>query len=60
MTGKRKKSGRKENVLRIRLADNDRAALDAAAAEKSLDTSTWARSELLTLAKGRAARRMPR
>jgi uncharacterized protein (DUF1778 family) len=55
-----KKAERKENVLRIRLTDDERSMLDEAAAERSLDTSTWARSELLTLAKSRAAVRRPR
>jgi hypothetical protein len=40
----------RENVLRIRLTDEERALLDEAAAGKSLETSTWARSELVTLA----------
>lgn len=39
------------NVLRIRLTDEERQLLDAAASEVTLDTSTWARSELLALAK---------
>jgi hypothetical protein len=37
------------NVLRIRLTDEERAMLDEAAAAVTLDTSTWARSELLAL-----------
>jgi uncharacterized protein (DUF1778 family) len=41
----------RENVLRIRLTDEERAAIDAAAKEKGLDTSTYARMELLALAK---------
>lgn len=40
----------RENVLRIRLTDEERKALDEAAKAKHLDTSAWARSELLTLA----------
>jgi len=52
------KSGRKENVLRIRLTDEERGALDAAASERSLETSTWARSELLGIAK-KSLRREP-
>jgi hypothetical protein len=39
------------NTLRIRLTDAERKAIDAAAASKNLDSSAWARSELLTLAK---------
>jgi uncharacterized protein (DUF1778 family) len=41
----------RENVLRIRLTDEERALLDKAAEGKTLDTSTWARSELIALAK---------
>ena len=41
----------RENVLRIRLTDEERRLIDEAAASKSLDSSAWARSELLTLAK---------
>lgn len=39
------------NVLRIRLTDEERALLDQAAEAKTLETSTWARSELIALAK---------
>jgi uncharacterized protein (DUF1778 family) len=42
----------RENVLRIRLTPEERAALDEAARAKHLETSTWARSELLALALG--------
>lgn len=38
------------NVLRIRLTDEERQLLDEVAAAVTLDTSTWARSELLALA----------
>jgi hypothetical protein len=41
----------KKNLLRIRLTDEERATLDRAAREKNLETSTWARAELLTLAR---------
>jgi hypothetical protein len=41
------------NVLRIRLTDAERKALDQAAQERSLDTSTWARMELTLIAKGK-------
>lgn len=53
MAGSRKKSEgqARENVLRIRLTEEERALLDRAAGTKTLDTSTWARSELLALAK---------
>lgn len=40
----------RDNTLRIRLTEAERNALDAAAAAKALDTSAWARSELLMLA----------
>lgn len=40
----------RENVLRIRLTDEERKTLDEAAQAKHLDTSAWARSELLALA----------
>jgi hypothetical protein len=39
------------NVLRVRLREDERRALDEAARTRSLETSTWARSELLALAK---------
>ena len=39
----------RDNVLRIRLTEAERKALDAMAEAKHLDTSTWARSELLGL-----------
>jgi hypothetical protein len=51
MAGRPKKTERKDNVLRIRLTDDERSALDDTAARRSLETSTWARSELLGLAK---------
>ena len=53
MKGRPKKdaSERRENFLRIRLTDSERAALDEAAQSKSLDTSAWARTLLLDLAK---------
>jgi hypothetical protein len=47
----------RENVLRIRLTDAERKALDDAAQAKHLETSSWARSELLALAMRLAARR---
>jgi hypothetical protein len=42
---------RRGNVLRIRLTDAERKRLDAAAEARTLETSTWARAELLQLAK---------
>jgi hypothetical protein len=41
----------KKNFLRIRLTDEEREQLDRAAREKNLETSTWARAELLGLAR---------
>lgn len=41
----------RQDVLRIRLSDAERKLLDAAAQAQTLDTSTWARKELLQLAK---------
>ena len=38
-------------MLRIRMTESDRALLEEAAKSKSLETSTWARSELVTLAR---------
>jgi len=38
------------NVLRVCLTDADRSLLDKAALAKGLNTSTWARAELLRLA----------
>jgi hypothetical protein len=42
--------GRK-NFLRIRLTEPERKLLDEAARSKSLETSTWGRSELIALAR---------
>ena len=41
----------RRGVLRIRLTDEERALLDRAARAKVLETSTWARAELLALAR---------
>ncbi len=38
-------------MLRIRMTEQDRQFLEDAAKAKSLETSTWARSELVALAK---------
>ena len=38
-------------MLRIRMTEADRALLEEAAKSKSLETSTWARSELVALAR---------
>jgi len=48
---KKPKSENRENFLRIRLTDAERKVLDEAATARTLDTSTWARGELLQLAK---------
>jgi uncharacterized protein (DUF1778 family) len=48
------KAERRTNTLRIRLTPAERKVLDAAANTKTLDTSTWARAELLQLAKRKA------
>jgi hypothetical protein len=41
----------KTYMLRIRMTEADRALLETAARLKSLETSTWARSELVALAR---------
>ena len=53
MRGRPKKpAGEARTVLfQIRMTAEERAAIEQAANERSLDASTWARSELLTLAK---------
>jgi hypothetical protein len=43
-------SDARDNVLRIRLSQAERDALDEAARAENLDTSTWARATLLGLA----------
>lgn len=51
-TPKKKPEGQaRDNVLRIRLTEEERALLDQAAETRTLETSTWARSELIALAK---------
>ena len=45
---------RKKNTLRIRMTEDERRLLDAAAQMLELDTSTWARGVLLRAAKRRA------
>ena len=58
MAGRPKKpvSDARGNVLRIRLSDEERKELDEAAESNTLDTSTWARSELIRLARQLAER----
>jgi hypothetical protein len=53
MAGRHKKpeSEAKTYMLRIRMTEADRALLEEAAKSKSLETSTWARSELVALAR---------
>ena len=41
----------RQNVLRIRLTDAERAALDNEARARNEETSTWARRTLLALAR---------
>ena len=41
----------RRNVLRIRLTEAERAALDREAAARGEETSTWARRTLLALAR---------
>jgi len=41
----------KKYTLRVRMTDADRQLLEEAARSKSLETSTWARSELVALAR---------
>lgn len=48
---KKGKADRRENVLRVRLTPQERETLDAAAAVRAIDTSTWARMILLESAR---------
>lgn len=48
---KKKESETKTTILQIRLTDAERDAIGEAAKSKGLETSTWARMELLGLAK---------
>ncbi len=48
---KKAKGEQRENVLRIRLTQDERDVLDAAATAKSLDSSAWARMVLLEIAR---------
>jgi len=47
---KKPKGQQRENVLRVRLTEDERERLDAAATAAALDTSTWARTTLLSVA----------
>jgi len=52
MAGKPKKPEQvKTYMLRVRMTEEERALLEEAARHKSLETSTWARSELVALAR---------
>jgi uncharacterized protein (DUF1778 family) len=59
MPGRHKKpeSEAKSYMLRIRMTEADRALLEEAAKSRSLETSTWARTELVALAKRILAKR---
>jgi uncharacterized protein (DUF1778 family) len=59
MPGRHKKppADAKSYMLRIRMTEAERALLEEAAKAKSLDTSTWARSELVALANKVLAKR---
>jgi len=53
MAGRHKKPApeAKTYMLRIRMTEEDRKRLEEAAKAKSLETSSWARSELVALAR---------
>jgi uncharacterized protein (DUF1778 family) len=53
MAGRRKKpeGEAKAYMLRIRMTEAERRLLEEAAKIKSIDTSTWARSELVIMAR---------
>lgn len=58
MAGKPKDPVRvKTYTLRIRMTETERTLLEEAAKVKSLETSTWARSELVALARRLLARK---
>jgi hypothetical protein len=59
MAGRHNKpdSEAKSYMLRIRMTEAERKLLEEAAKSKSLETSTWARSELVALAKKLLVRR---
>jgi hypothetical protein len=56
---KKPKTDARTNVLRVRLTNNERKELDQAASTSGLDTSTWVRYELLSLAKKLRIKRPP-
>ena len=53
MAGRKKKPDgeSKSYMLRIRMTEEERKLMEEAAKTKSLETSTWARSELVSLAR---------
>ena len=53
MAGRHKKpeDQAKTYMLRIRMTEDDRKVLEEAARSRSLETSTWARSELISIAR---------
>ncbi len=52
MAGKLKKPDLvKTYMLRVRMTEAERQLVEAAAQNKSLETSTWARSELVAIAR---------
>ncbi len=52
MAGKPKDpSERKSFTLRVRMTEADRALIEAAARVKSLEASSWVRSEIVALAR---------
>jgi uncharacterized protein (DUF1778 family) len=55
---KKPKNDAKTYMMRIRMTEEERALMDQAAKSKSLETSTWARSELVGLAKKMLTKRM--
>jgi hypothetical protein len=56
---KKKPADNRTNVLRVRLTEKERQELDQAAMSSGLEVSTWARFELLDLAKRIARKRPP-
>jgi uncharacterized protein (DUF1778 family) len=54
---KKPKPEAKTYMLRIRMTEEERALLEEAAKTKSLETSTWARSELVALARKLVAKK---
>jgi hypothetical protein len=58
MAGKPKDPERRKTfMLRIRMTEADRLLIEEAARTKSLETSTWARSELVALARSLIGKR---